>query len=167
MKTQTDTKKRNRNRPEKTCVSDVILKLSGPLLFGLKLLSVENMRMTLQLGRNPKIRPFEALGISTKCRKVLEIAEKAWNMVEEEKETIFHPDDHLKIKQIRFKIANKLVEVNFGKLDQKSEEERKKAIVKSLDHSRIAREAYRSLAQIEQDIPRETAISDMRQKILC
>ena len=86
-------------------------------------------------------------------------------MVEKEKKTIFHPDDRLKIKQIRFKIANELVEVNFGKLDQKSEEERKKAIVKSLDHGRIAREAYRSLARIEQDIPCEKAISDMRQKI--
>ena len=63
MKTQTDTKKCNRNRSEKTCVSNVILKLSGPLLFGLKLLSIENMRTTLRLGHNPKIRPFGALGV--------------------------------------------------------------------------------------------------------
>ncbi|KAF0520287.1 hypothetical protein F8M41_016416 [Gigaspora margarita] len=46
-----------------------------------------------------------------------------------------------------------------------SENEQKEAIVKSLDCGRITREAYRSLAQIEHEIPREGAISNIKQKI--
>jgi len=51
-----------------------ISRISGPLLFGLKLLSVQNERKTLPLNHNPKIHPFEELSVSTKCCKVLEIA---------------------------------------------------------------------------------------------
>ena len=184
MKAQTNIKKRNKNRLTKPCTTNtsnntsnsgnpnpspnprnLISRISGPLLFGLKLLSVQNERKTLPLNHNPKIRPFEELSISTKRRKVLEIAQQVSDTVEEEKENIFHSDDFLKIKQVRFEIDGKWFDVSFGKLDEVSEEERKEAIVKSLDHGRITREAYRSLARIEQDIPREGAIFNTRQKI--
>ena len=180
MKAQTNVKKCNRNRPMKPCTTNTsnntsnsgnpnpskpISRISGPLLFGLKLLSVQNERKTLPLNHNPKIRPFEELSISTKRRKVLEIAQQVLDTVEEEKENIFHSNNSLKIKQARFEIDGKWFDVNFGKLNEASEEERKKAIVKSLDHGHITRETYRSLARIEQDIPCEGAIFDTRQKI--
>jgi hypothetical protein len=159
-------KKRIRNRRDpNNPPKNTVPKISGPLLFGLKLLSVENVRKVLPLNHNPRIRPFGDLSISTKRRKVLKIAQQVLDTVEEEKENIFHLDDCLKIKQARFEIGGAWFDVSFGNLDEKSEEERKKAIVKSLDDSRITREGYRSLARIEQDLPRERAIFEMRQKI--
>src|SRR2546423_10250227 len=184
MKAQTNIKKRNKNRPTKSCTTNtsnnasnsgnpnpspnprnLISRISDSLLFGLKLLSVQNERKTLPLNHNPKIHLFEELSVSTKHRKVLEIAQQVLDTVEEEKENIFHSNNSLKIKQARFEIDGKWFDVNFEKLNEASEEERKEAIVKSLDHGHITREAYRSLARIEQDIPREGAIFDTRQKI--
>ncbi|CAG8580100.1 3602_t:CDS:2, partial [Dentiscutata heterogama] len=104
IKAQTNTKTTNRNNK--------ISKISGPLLFGLTLLSVKNIHQTLSLDCNPKIHPFKDLSNLTKC-----------------------------------------------------ENEQKEAIVKSLDCGQITRDAYQSLARIEYEIPREGAVSDIKQKI--
>ena len=80
MKAQTNIKKRNKNQPTKPCTTNtsnnasnsgnpnpspnprnLMSRISGPLLFGLKLLSVQNERKTLPLSHNPKIHPFEEL----------------------------------------------------------------------------------------------------------
>ncbi|CAB4375997.1 unnamed protein product [Rhizophagus irregularis] len=106
-------------------------KMSGPLLFGLKLLSVE--------------------------RCVLDITER-------EKGNTFHPDDQIKLKQIIFETYDDSYNINFGKLDKMEETKKIEAIVKSLDKGHISREAYRSLARIE-DLPREKAVYYMRQTI--
>ncbi|CAG8808149.1 12721_t:CDS:1, partial [Gigaspora rosea] len=39
------------------------------------------------------------------------------------------------------------------------------AVLKSLDKGKISREAYRSLARINQDLPRDGAISSTRQRL--
>ena len=44
-------------------------KISGPLLFGLKLLSVERVRRTISL--DLRIHPFNELGESQRRRKIL------------------------------------------------------------------------------------------------
>ncbi|GES79035.1 hypothetical protein GLOIN_2v1521868 [Rhizophagus clarus] len=88
-------------------------KMSSPLLFGLKLLSVEQY--------------------------VLDIVEK-------EKGNTFHPDDQIKLKQIKFETYDDLYNINFGKLDRVEETKKIEAIVKSLDKEHISRKTYRSLA---------------------
>ncbi|GET04504.1 hypothetical protein GLOIN_2v1521868 [Rhizophagus clarus] len=113
-------------------------KMSGPLLFGLKLLSVEQIRKTMSLDH--KIRPFNDLG------------------------NTFHPDNQIKLKQIKFETYDDSYNINFGKLDRVKETKKIEAIVKSLDKEHISREAYQSLARIE-DLPHEKVVYDMRQKI--
>ena len=54
----------------------------------------------------------------------------------------FHYDDYINIKQIRIEIGKEQFDISFGKFDDKSEKERKEAVVKSLDCGRITREAY-------------------------
>ncbi|GBC01898.1 hypothetical protein RclHR1_43770001, partial [Rhizophagus clarus] len=103
-------------------------KMSGPLLFGLKLLSVEQIRKTMSLDH--KIRPFNDLG------------------------NTFHPDNQIKLKQIKFETYDDSYNINFGKLDRVEETKKIEAIVKSLDKGHISREAYQSLARIE-DLPHE------------
>ncbi|RGB28602.1 hypothetical protein C1646_767610 [Rhizophagus diaphanus] len=94
-------------------------KISGPLLFGLKLLSVEQVRKTISL--DLKIRLFNKLGNSQKRRKILRLSQ---------------PYDDI-------------YEINFGKLGKIEEMKKIKAVVKSLDRGHILREAYRSLVRIE------------------
>ena len=140
-------------------------KISGPLLFGLKLLSVENVRKSMSLKVNPKIQPLSKLSNSTKRRKILCLSQCILDAVEEEKENIFHPTDQINLKQVKFEICNDLYDINFGQLDIIEETKKIEAVVKSLDRNHISREAYRSLARIENNIPREDAVSSTRQKI--
>ncbi|UZO20850.1 uncharacterized protein OCT59_013261 [Rhizophagus irregularis] len=135
-------------------------KISGPLLFGLKLLSVERVRKTMSL--DLKIRPFDELGNSQKRRKILGLSQHVLDIVEKEKGNTFHPDDQIKLKQIKFETYDDIYEINFGKLGKIEEMKKIEAVVKSLDRGHISREAYRSLARIE-DLPRENVIFDLLQ----
>ncbi len=117
-------------------------KISGPLLFGLKLLSVENVRKSMSLKVNPKIQPLSKLSNSTKRRKILCLSQCILDAVEEEKENIFHPTDQINLKQVKFEICNDLYDINFGQLDIIEETKKIEAVVKSLDRNHISREAY-------------------------
>ncbi|CAB5095807.1 unnamed protein product [Rhizophagus irregularis] len=121
-------------------------KISGPLLFGLKLLSIEKERKTRPLEINSRIRPFSELSYSTKRCKMLSLSQHILDIVEAEKENKFHPTDQIELIQIKFKTCNSLYEINFGQLDKMKEIKKIEAVVKSLDKGYISREAYRSLA---------------------
>jgi len=136
-------------------------KISGSLLFGLKLISIEKeRRKTVSLGINPKIRPFNVLSDSTRRRKILGLSQCILNVVEAEKENTFYPTDQIELKQVKFKTCNGVYNINLGQLDILKEIEKIEAVVKSLDKGHIPREAYRSLARIEHNIPREGAVSN-------
>ncbi|CAB5355745.1 unnamed protein product [Rhizophagus irregularis] len=111
-----------------------------------------------------KIRPFDELGNSQKRRKIHGLSQRVLDIVEKEKGNTFHPDDQIKLKQIKFETYDDIYEINFGKLGKIEEMKKIEAVVKSLDRGHISREAYRSLARIE-DLPRENVICDSRQKI--
>ncbi|CAB4435084.1 unnamed protein product [Rhizophagus irregularis] len=112
-------------------------KISGPLLFGLKLRSVEKVRLSHHI----------------------------LNVVESEKENTFHKSDEMKLKQVIFQTCNNIYNINFGQIDKIEKEKKVKAVVKSLDRGHVSREAYRSLARIDQNIPREGNVYNVRQKI--
>src|SRR5262249_46882607 len=88
------------------------------------------------------------------------------DIVELEKENIFHPADEIKLKQVKLESYNNtLYNINFGRLDIIGETKRIEAIVKSLDKNHIPREGYRSLVRIEHSLPREEVVSNARQRI--
>src|SRR3954451_7208372 len=119
----------------------------------------------MSLENNPKIRPLCELSNTTKRRKILGLSQHILNVVESEKENTFHITDQIKLKQVKFETCNKIYDVTFGQLDKIEEKKRIEAVVKSIDKGHVPREAYRSLARIEQEIPREGAISNTRQRI--
>ena len=128
-------------------------RISGPLLFGLKLISVERVRKSVSL----KIQPLSELSYATERRKILCLSQCILDTVELEKENIFHPTDEIKLKQVKLESCNNtLYNINFGRLDIIGEIKRIEAIVKSLDKNHIPREGYRSLARIEHSLPRTT-----------
>ncbi|GET61508.1 hypothetical protein GLOIN_2v1474533 [Rhizophagus irregularis DAOM 181602=DAOM 197198] len=129
------------------------------------LLSIEKERKIRPLEINSRIRPFNELNYFTKRRKMLSLSQHILDIVEAEKENKFHPTDQIELNQIKFKTCNGLYEINFGQLDKMKERKKIEAVVKSLDKGHISREAYRSLARIEPNIPREGAVSDARQRI--
>ncbi|PKK64078.1 hypothetical protein RhiirC2_114303 [Rhizophagus irregularis] len=97
-------------------------KISGPLLFGLKLvLSIEKERKTRPLEINSRIRPFSELSYSTKRHKMLSLSQHILDIVEAEKENKFHPTDQIELNQIKFKTCNGLYEINFGQPDKMKE----------------------------------------------
>jgi hypothetical protein len=145
-------KNQNRNQSNKENKG----KISGPLLFGLKLLNVERVQRTMSL----EIRPFNDLGSSQKHRKILGLSQRVLDITKKEKGNTFHPDDQIKLKQIIFETYDDSYNVNFGKLDKIEEIKKIEAIVKSLDKGHILREAYRSLARIE-DLSCEKAVYDI------
>ncbi|PKC67045.1 hypothetical protein RhiirA1_418594 [Rhizophagus irregularis] len=151
---------KNRNRDQSNKENKG--KISGPLLFGLKLLSVERVRRTMSL--DLKIRPFIDFGNSQKRRRILGLSQSILDIVERERDNTFHPDDQIKLKQIKFEIDDDVYDINFGKVNKIEEIKKIEAVVKSLDKGHISREAYRSLARIE-DLPCEKAVCDIWQKI--
>ncbi|CAB4476022.1 unnamed protein product [Rhizophagus irregularis] len=102
---------KNRNRDQSNKENKG--KISGPLLFGLKLLSVERVRRTMSL--DLKIRPFIDLGNSQKRRRILGLSQSILDIVERERDNTFHPDDQIKLKQIKFEIDDDVYDINFGK----------------------------------------------------
>ncbi|CAG8758273.1 15285_t:CDS:2, partial [Rhizophagus irregularis] len=84
-------------------------KISGLLLFGLKLLSVERVHKSVTL----KIQPFSELSNTTRRRKMLCLSQCILDAVEEEKENMFHPTDQIKLKQVKFESYNDLYDINF------------------------------------------------------
>ncbi|CAG8632812.1 7705_t:CDS:2 [Racocetra fulgida] len=96
---------------------------------------------------------------------MLTIAKRVFDQVKDCKENIFHNDDKVEIKQARFTVNNKPFEIHYGKFNQKDLEDLHLAVLKSLDKGKISREAYRSLARINQDLPRDGAISNTRQRL--
>ncbi|RIB02908.1 hypothetical protein C2G38_2049700 [Gigaspora rosea] len=93
------------------------------------------------------------------------MAKCVFDQVETCKENLFHKDNKVEIKQARFTINNMPFEIQYGKVNQNNIEDLNLAVLKSLDKGKISREAYRSLARINQDLPRESAISNTHQKL--
>ncbi|CAB4495341.1 unnamed protein product [Rhizophagus irregularis] len=85
--------------------------------FARELLSVERVRKTMSL--DLKIRPFDELGNSQKRRKIHGLSQRVLDIVEKEKGNTFHPDDQIKLKQIKFETYDDIYEINFGKLEMK------------------------------------------------
>ncbi|PKY35367.1 hypothetical protein RhiirB3_456076, partial [Rhizophagus irregularis] len=128
-------------------------KISGPLLFGLKLLSIEKERKTRPLEINSRIRPFSELSYSTKRCKMLSLSQHILDIVEAEKENKFHPTDQIELNQIKFKTCNGLYEINFGQLDKMKEIKKIEAVVKSLDKGAVSDAQQRINSEMKKVIP--------------
>jgi hypothetical protein len=102
------------------------------------------MRRTMSL--DLKIRLFIDLGNSQKCHRILGLSQSILDIVEKEKDNTFHPDDQIKLKQIKFEIDDNAYDISFGKVNKVEETKKIEAVVKSLDKGHLSREAYRSLA---------------------
>ncbi|CAG8594949.1 3271_t:CDS:10, partial [Diversispora eburnea] len=80
-------------------------------------------------------------------------ARQVYDEVEQNKENLFYLKDNIRIKQVRFEINEKNYDINYGKFDKDNDTKLKHAVVKSLDRGRVSRDAYRSLADINQHLP--------------
>ncbi|GBB83472.1 hypothetical protein RclHR1_01020013 [Rhizophagus clarus] len=120
----------------------------------------------MKLKKWVKIGTSQTKKIKEKClhRKILGLSQCVLDIVEKEKSNTFHPDDQIRFKQIKFETSEDLYNINFGTLDKIKEVKKIETIVKSIDKGHISREAYQSLARIE-DLLREEAVYDIHQKI--
>ncbi|RIB13065.1 hypothetical protein C2G38_2198894 [Gigaspora rosea] len=123
---------------------------------------------TINKNENKKkdiFQPFNDLSNSTQRRHMLTMAKRVLDQVEICKENIFNKYDKVELKQARFTINDKPFEIQYGKVNQEKIDDLHLAVLKSLDKGKISCEAYRSLARINQDLPRDSAISSTRQRL--
>jgi len=76
------------NQDQQVITTKTSAKISGPLLFGLKLLSVEQVRKTMSLEIISKIRSFTELSNFTKRHKILGLLQHILDVIELEKKFI-------------------------------------------------------------------------------
>ncbi|CAG8497504.1 2729_t:CDS:2 [Scutellospora calospora] len=140
-------------------------KWNGALLFGLQLQQIKEVREARQIARG--IKPYSLLSNSGQKNRSKKGASSFQNSFNETTKTVFHSDDHVVLHEMAFSINSnyyRFVYKNNNDLDN-SKNFRLQAVVHAMDHEKFSRNAYRELARICHDLPREWAVSSMKQKI--
>ncbi|CAG8826234.1 30485_t:CDS:2 [Gigaspora margarita] len=86
------------------------------------------------------------------------MAKHVFDQVKTCKENMFYKDDKVEIKQARFTINNMPFEIQYGKVNQNDIDDLNLAVLKSLNRGKIS-------PHINQNLPKEGAISNTRQKL--
>jgi len=77
----------------------------------------------------------------------------------------YNPIDQPILKELQFSVKNHEYKIKFGEDNKVIKKQKHEAIVKTIDQGQISRNAYRNLAAIEDELPREWAISSQRIQI--
>src|SRR5947209_20578822 len=77
----------------------------------------------------------------------------------------YNQNDILNLESLKFSTNIKSYEINFGSQDKENKRQKIQAIVQTTDKSLISHEAYRNLATIEHNLPREYLISSEKIQI--
>ena len=131
--------------------------LSGPLVFGLQLDSVQKAREARRRGH--LIKPANDCVSSTLGKRARKIAETQVNFNNDVKE-IYHKSDKVILKAIEFSVNEMDFQVNCGYEQVKKNQIQ--SIVKAVDQGQISRNSYQNLAAAEYNLPHGGSVSDER-----
>ncbi|CAG8534028.1 2289_t:CDS:2 [Scutellospora calospora] len=139
-----------------------ITKWSGVLLFGLQLQQIKEIREKKYIHN---LKPFDKLSESGKRARNKKLGLALYNQVQNATETLFCDSDKIVLNELVFSINNNNFKIIYNSPDKDSTELQAKAIVRAMDIEKISCSAYRTLAAINHNLPREWAIAKMRQTI--
>ncbi|RHZ71616.1 hypothetical protein Glove_256g128 [Diversispora epigaea] len=142
---------------------DLKATISGPLLFGLQLSSVQKERESKRRGN--LIKPALNCTSSTLEKRAKKIATNIQSNFKNNINKIYHSSDKVTLKSIEFSINQMEYQINYGSKNQLEENNHIQSIVKAVDYGKISRDSYRDLAIADYHLTREYAISNKRIEI--
>ncbi|CAJ0747305.1 15168_t:CDS:2 [Entrophospora sp. SA101] len=136
--------------------------ISGPLVFGLQLNSVQKAREARRRGH--LIKPANNCVQSTLEKRAKKIAERTQVSFNNNVKEIYHESDKVMLKEIEFTLNDMDFQVNYG-YEQEKKNHQIQSIVKAVDQGQISRCSYQNLAAAEYNLPRLGSVSDERTAI--
>ncbi|RIB20598.1 hypothetical protein C2G38_2035120 [Gigaspora rosea] len=144
---------------------DTQAKLSGVHVFGLNAIDVEQER--LKKKRSHSFKPFNMLSESMKTKRSRAFSMQVGTAFKSEIPKFYNPIDKPVLQELRFNVQDKDYVVNFyNKYDNdKKKDQHVELVTKIVDQSPISRNAYRNLAAVQYELPRDHSILNTRKKI--
>jgi len=147
---------------------------SGILLFGLQLCCVMRNREQKH-HRNDNyipnkrarsaLKPVNEASNSTLIKRARNLSIQMHNYFQDQSNNYYNQNDTLNLESLKFTTNIKSYEINFGSQNKENKRQKIQAIIQATDQSLISREAYRNLATIEHNLPREYLISSEKIQI--
>ncbi|RHZ53505.1 hypothetical protein Glove_441g3 [Diversispora epigaea] len=137
--------------------------ISGPLLFGLQLSSVQKERESKRRGN--LIKPALNCISSTLDKRAKKIATNVQLNFKNDINKIYHPFDIIKLKSIEFSVNKTDYQINYGTKNRLEEDNHIQSMIKAVDRGKISRDSYRNLTVADNHLTREYAISNRRIEI--
>jgi len=116
-------------------------------------------------GRPRELKLNEESSKTTQIKRAKGLAKKEQIYFENSTKDFYNPKDRVVLKALNFTVENKEYHVSFGKDDDAKKKQKLHSMAYVQDVENIPRDAYRHLAAIESTLPREYAISQIRQDI--
>src|SRR5436190_507111 len=147
---------------------------SGILLFGLQLCCVmrnreqkhhRNDNYILNKRARSALKPVNEASNSTLIKRARNLSIQVHNYFQDQSKDYYNQNDTLNLESLKFSTNIKSYEINFGSQNKENKRQKVQAIVQATDQSLISREAYRNLAAIEHNLPREYLISSEKIQI--
>ncbi|CAG8601938.1 17075_t:CDS:2, partial [Cetraspora pellucida] len=136
---------------------------SGPEIFGLQLKFVEKEQ--LRKYSTGILQPINNLSKSAQRMRVNKIAEQEYQTFNKESKILYHPDDYPTLQSLTYKVSDQTWTIQYDSKDEINKQQQINEIVYALDQKNISREAYRALAAISFDLPREYTIATTQNQI--
>ncbi|RHZ79627.1 hypothetical protein Glove_143g87 [Diversispora epigaea] len=137
--------------------------ISGPLLFGLQLSSVQRERELKRRGN--LIKPAINCTSSTLDKRAKKIATNVQSHFRNDITKIYYQSDAIKLKSIEFSVNKTDYQVSYGSKNQLNENNHIRSMIKAVDNGKISRDSYRNLAMTDNHLTREYIISNKRIEI--
>jgi len=131
-------------------------------VFGLNAIDVEKERE--KKNHSHSFKPFHMLSESMKTKRSRAFSTQVGTAFKNVIPKFYNPVDQPALQELRFNVQEKDYVVSFHKNREKNNQHTE-AITKIIDQSSISRDAYRKLAALQYELPRDHAILSTRKKI--
>lgn len=137
--------------------------MSGTLLFGIQLQCVHDQRIIKQKTKGNRIIPFEEASDSTHRNRLKDFGRTLLSDFDESSDNILNSNSS-ELIGVMLKINGQLYHLCF----KEHNNEKKlyaESVVQQLDQHNISQSAYRSLARLDPNLPRENVTSNVKKEI--
>jgi hypothetical protein len=115
--------------------------------------------------RRSALKPVNEASNSTLIKRARNLSIQMHNYFQDQSNNYYNQNDTLNLESLKFTTNIKSYEINFGSQNKENKRQKIQAIIQATDQSLISREAYRNLATIEHNLPREYLISSEKIQI--
>ncbi|CAG8723384.1 19468_t:CDS:1, partial [Racocetra fulgida] len=110
-------------------------------------------------------KPFSDLSNSMQLKRSTKFGKELLNLFEQQVTQTFNNQDNVTFEGLTFTVNLQKFHINYNEINNESIDLQQQAIIRAMDSEKISRQAYRLIAAIGHNLPREWAVSNMRQQI--